>query len=152
MLPAEGDASIGRGAALAQAAAFTLLNPHVYLDTVLLVGGIGAQQPARYARLVCGGGQHRQCAVVCGAGLWRPLPGTLGLPSKGLAGAGRVDRPDHVGVDDSAGAARTCLKATCFSKGFSQQIDTYQQQGICTRLPCCQQENLTTEKRQAFGD
>ena len=30
-------------AALAQAAAFTLFNPHVYLDTVLLVGGIGAQ-------------------------------------------------------------------------------------------------------------
>ena len=30
---------------LAQAAAFTLLNPHVYLDTVLLVGSIGAQQP-----------------------------------------------------------------------------------------------------------
>jgi L-lysine exporter family protein LysE/ArgO len=35
----------GRGAAMAQAAAFTLLNPHVYLDTVLLVGSIGAQQP-----------------------------------------------------------------------------------------------------------
>lgn len=35
-----------RGAALAQAAAFTLLNPHVYLDTVLLVGSMGAQQPA----------------------------------------------------------------------------------------------------------
>jgi L-lysine exporter family protein LysE/ArgO len=34
------------GAALTQAAAFTLLNPHVYLDTVLLVGSIGAQQPA----------------------------------------------------------------------------------------------------------
>lgn len=33
-------------AAAAQAAAFTLLNPHVYLDTVLLVGSIGAQQPA----------------------------------------------------------------------------------------------------------
>ena len=32
-------------AAKAQAAAFTLLNPHVYLDTVLLVGSIGAQQP-----------------------------------------------------------------------------------------------------------
>lgn len=29
---------------IAQAAAFTLLNPHVYLDTVLLVGSIGAQQ------------------------------------------------------------------------------------------------------------
>ncbi len=30
---------------IAQAAAITLLNPHVYLDTVLLVGSIGAQQP-----------------------------------------------------------------------------------------------------------
>ncbi|MFN7123450.1 MAG: LysE/ArgO family amino acid transporter [Hydrogenophaga sp.] len=38
--------SISRVSALAQAAAFTLLNPHVYLDTVLLVGSIGAQQPA----------------------------------------------------------------------------------------------------------
>jgi L-lysine exporter family protein LysE/ArgO len=37
--------ALSRGAALAQAAAFTLLNPHVYLDTVLLVGSIGAQQP-----------------------------------------------------------------------------------------------------------
>ena len=32
-------------AVLAQAAAFTLLNPHVYLDTVLLMGSIGAHQP-----------------------------------------------------------------------------------------------------------
>ena len=31
---------------LSQAAAFTLLNPHVYLDTVLLVGSVGAQQPS----------------------------------------------------------------------------------------------------------
>jgi L-lysine exporter family protein LysE/ArgO len=42
---AAGGAGLSRGAALAQAAAFTLLNPHVYLDTVLLVGSIGAQQP-----------------------------------------------------------------------------------------------------------
>ncbi|MFM7531432.1 MAG: LysE/ArgO family amino acid transporter [Rubrivivax sp.] len=40
-----GGTGLTRGAALAQAAAFTLLNPHVYLDTVLLVGSIGAQQP-----------------------------------------------------------------------------------------------------------
>jgi L-lysine exporter family protein LysE/ArgO len=33
-----------RRAAVAQAAAFTLLNPHVYLDTVMLVGAVGAQQ------------------------------------------------------------------------------------------------------------
>ncbi|MDE2093356.1 MAG: LysE family transporter [Burkholderiales bacterium] len=38
--------SLSPAAAVAQAAAFTLLNPHVYLDTVLLVGSIGAQQPA----------------------------------------------------------------------------------------------------------
>lgn len=43
---AGGGEGLRRGAALAQAAAFTLLNPHVYLDTVLLVGSIGAQQPA----------------------------------------------------------------------------------------------------------
>ncbi len=42
---AAGDDGLSRRAALAQAAAFTLLNPHVYLDTVLLVGGLGAQQP-----------------------------------------------------------------------------------------------------------
>lgn len=42
---AEGGAGLGLAAVLAQAAAFTLLNPHVYLDTVLLVGSIGAQQP-----------------------------------------------------------------------------------------------------------
>jgi L-lysine exporter family protein LysE/ArgO len=41
----EGD-GLTWAAAVAQAAAFTLLNPHVYLDTVLLVGSIGAQQPA----------------------------------------------------------------------------------------------------------
>jgi L-lysine exporter family protein LysE/ArgO len=46
-LDASADGSaLSLGAALAQAAAFTLLNPHVYLDTVLLVGSIGAQQPS----------------------------------------------------------------------------------------------------------
>lgn len=43
---ASGGEGLKRGAAMAQAAAFTLLNPHVYLDTVLLVGSMGAQQPA----------------------------------------------------------------------------------------------------------
>jgi len=31
--------------AVAQVAGFTFLNPHVYLDTVLLIGSIGARQP-----------------------------------------------------------------------------------------------------------
>ena len=43
---AAGGDGLSRRAVLAQAAAFTLLNPHVYLDTVLLVGSLGAQQPA----------------------------------------------------------------------------------------------------------
>ena len=46
LAPSSGGTSLACGAAVAQAAAFTLLNPHVYLDTVLLVGSVGAQQPA----------------------------------------------------------------------------------------------------------
>jgi L-lysine exporter family protein LysE/ArgO len=38
-----GNGGLTLAQALAQCAAFTLLNPHVYLDTVLLVGSIGAQ-------------------------------------------------------------------------------------------------------------
>ena len=37
---------LSRMAVIAQAAAFTFLNPHVYLDTVLLIGSVGAQHPA----------------------------------------------------------------------------------------------------------
>jgi L-lysine exporter family protein LysE/ArgO len=44
-------ATASRGAVLAQVAAFTLLNPHVYLDTMLLAGSIGAQQPAGAPRV-----------------------------------------------------------------------------------------------------
>ena len=44
--PSNNDNRLTRGQALAQVAAFTLLNPHVYLDTLMLLGGIGAQQPA----------------------------------------------------------------------------------------------------------
>jgi len=35
----------GLGATLLSAAAMTYLNPHVYLDTVVLLGTVGAQQP-----------------------------------------------------------------------------------------------------------
>ena len=41
-----GGVGLSRAHALAQTAAFTLLNPHVYLDTVVLVGSIGAREPA----------------------------------------------------------------------------------------------------------
>jgi len=42
----EGATRISVRNAVAQAAGFTFLNPHVYLDTVLLMGSIGARQPA----------------------------------------------------------------------------------------------------------
>ncbi|MDO9073107.1 MAG: LysE family transporter [Rubrivivax sp.] len=42
---AAGTQALGLRAALLQTLAFTLLNPHVYLDTVLLLGSLGAQQP-----------------------------------------------------------------------------------------------------------
>lgn len=45
-LQPQAGAGMSRRAALAQAAAFTLLNPHVYLDTVILVGSVGNAQPA----------------------------------------------------------------------------------------------------------
>lgn len=44
-LSAEGEDTPTLAATLAKVAAFTFLNPHVYLDTVILVGAIGASQP-----------------------------------------------------------------------------------------------------------
>ena len=41
LVAAKGAPGLSLRAAVLQAAAFTLLNPHVYLDTVLLVGSIG---------------------------------------------------------------------------------------------------------------
>lgn len=43
-LRSEGTAA-SLGATLSAAFAFTWLNPHVYLDTVVLLGGLGARQP-----------------------------------------------------------------------------------------------------------
>ena len=51
----EGNQAMPLRAALAQAAGFTLLNPHVYLDTVLLLGSVGARQPADMRAWFVGG-------------------------------------------------------------------------------------------------
>src|SRR6185295_3721044 len=45
VLTADGTAEHRAAAAAAQALAFSLLNPHVYLDTVVLIGSIAAQVP-----------------------------------------------------------------------------------------------------------
>jgi L-lysine exporter family protein LysE/ArgO len=63
LVAARAQGTATRRAAVAQAAAFTLLNPHVYLDTVVLVGAVGAQQtPALRPAFLIGA-----CAA---SGLW----------------------------------------------------------------------------------
>lgn len=50
-------AGLSLAGALARVAGFTFLNPHVYLDTVLLVGSVGAAQPpGAQAPFVAGAG------------------------------------------------------------------------------------------------
>ncbi|MBI1686930.1 LysE/ArgO family amino acid transporter [Caulobacter hibisci] len=46
VLVVEQQAGLTLGAALAGSAAFTFLNPHVYIDTVMLMGAVGASLPA----------------------------------------------------------------------------------------------------------
>lgn len=90
---AKGGAALSRGAALAQAAAFTLLNPHVYLDTVLLVGSIGAQQPGPLRGWFVAGASAASALWFTGLGFgarwlapwfarpkaWQVLDGLIGL-------------------------------------------------------------------------
>jgi L-lysine exporter family protein LysE/ArgO len=63
LVAAAGTQSLSRGAALAQAAGFTLLNPHVYLDTVLLMGAIGSRQAPDMRAWFVGG-------AACASGVW----------------------------------------------------------------------------------
>lgn len=60
---------------LGRAAAFTLLNPHVYLDTVLLVGNVGARQPGALRAVFALG-------AICASLLWFSL---LGFGARWLA-------------------------------------------------------------------
>jgi L-lysine exporter family protein LysE/ArgO len=68
-------------AALTTAAALTFLNPHVYLDTVLLLGSIANQH-----------GVAGQLRVVLRSGLRRPPARTPVRPADGVARARRADR------------------------------------------------------------
>ncbi len=63
------------GNAMAQAAGFTLLNPHVYLDTVWLMGSIGTRQPPDLRIWFVGG-------TACASGVWFT---TLGFGARLLA-------------------------------------------------------------------
>ena len=95
---AAGAVQLSRAQALAQAAAFTLLNPHVYLDTVVLVGSIGAQQGAQRWWFAAGAAAASVawfCALGYGARwlapcferprAWQVLDGLIGLTMLALA-------------------------------------------------------------------
>lgn len=72
---AAGSEPLSLGNAMAQAAGFTLLNPHVYLDTVLLMGSIGTRQPPDMRIWFVGG-------AACASGVWFT---TLGFGARLLA-------------------------------------------------------------------
>jgi len=87
------------GHALASTAAFTFLNPHVYLDTVLLMGAAGSAQPvalrpmfvagAASASLVwfaaLGYGARVLVPLFARALAWRVLDGVVGVTMLALA-------------------------------------------------------------------
>lgn len=90
-----------RRAALQMALAFTLLNPHVYLDTVVLIGGYAAQfdatiERAAFAAGACtasvtwftalGYGSRALAPVFGSARAWRILDTGIGLVMLTLAG------------------------------------------------------------------
>jgi L-lysine exporter family protein LysE/ArgO len=95
---AAGAAPLTRRAALAQTAAFTLLNPHVYLDTVLLVGSVGAQMEAERWWFAAGAaaasavwftalgyGARLLAPVFARPKAWQVLDALIGLTMLGIA-------------------------------------------------------------------
>ncbi len=89
------------GQAIAATAGFTFLNPHVYLDTVLLLGTIGAAQPAPLRPIFVAGAASASflwfSALGFGARLlkpvftrssaWRVLDALVGITMLALAGS-----------------------------------------------------------------
>ncbi len=77
MSVSEDSSPISLRRAVAQAAGFTFLNPHVYLDTVLLMGSIGARQPSDLRLWFVGGAAAASGAwftsLGFGARLLRPV-------------------------------------------------------------------------------
>ncbi len=93
----EGGLSLGR--ALASTAAFTFLNPHVYLDTVLLMGAAGSAQPTALRPLFVAGAAGASFAWFAALGFgaralvplfarataWRVLDAVVGVTMLSLA-------------------------------------------------------------------
>lgn len=105
LVPVAGGSSRSRPAVLGQALAITLLNPHVYLDTVLLLGAAGTQHaPPAQPAFVLGG------AVA--SGLWFA---TLGYGARWLAPV--LARPRAWRVLDALVAVMMFVLAAVLSAG-----------------------------------
>jgi L-lysine exporter family protein LysE/ArgO len=91
--------------ALAQAAGFTFLNPHVYLDTVLLMGSIGARQPADMRMWFVGG-------AAAASGAWFT---TLGFGAQLLRPVFQTPRAWQI-LDTIVGLTMLTLAASLASK------------------------------------
>jgi L-lysine exporter family protein LysE/ArgO len=102
---AEGTRRISVRNAVAQAAGFTFLNPHVYLDTVLLMGSIGARQPSDLRFWFVGG-------AAAASGAWFT---TLGFGARLLRPVFRTPRAWQV-LDTLIGLTMLALALSLLAK------------------------------------
>ena len=102
---AEGTRRISVRNAVAQAAGFTFLNPHVYLDTVLLMGSIGARQPSDLRFWFVGG-------AAAASGAWFT---TLGFGARLLRPVFRTPRAWQV-LDTLIGLTMLALAVSLVAK------------------------------------
>lgn len=91
--------------AVVQAAGFTFLNPHVYLDTVLLMGSIGARQPSDLRFWFVGG-------AAAASGAWFTA---LGFGARLLQPVFRTARAWQI-LDTLVGLTMLALAASLLSK------------------------------------
>jgi L-lysine exporter family protein LysE/ArgO len=105
---ATGAEPLSLGNAMAQAAGFTLLNPHVYLDTVLLMGSIGTRQPSDMRVWFIGG-------AACASGVWFT---TLGFGARLLAPIFARPRAWQV-LDTLVGLTMLALAVMLIRQGLS---------------------------------
>lgn len=101
LVAGEGAPAAGHGAVLAAMLAFSLLNPHVYLDTVILLGSIGGQQAGNGRLSFALGAMLASAVWFSGLGLgarylapvfarpqaWRVLDGVIALVMWAIAGS-----------------------------------------------------------------
>lgn len=100
-MPVTSGESVSLSGAIAASAGFTFLNPHVYLDTVLLMGAAGSAQPAALRPLFVAGAASASftwfAALGYGARMlvplfarpmaWRVLDAIVGVTMLSLAGS-----------------------------------------------------------------